>query len=212
MPTLHVIVSFDKLSDANLILLATAVSADFYGNAAFPSLPATLPTKAVLDAANAAFGLATANPGGPAQTADKKNKRDALIALLRQLAAYVQANCNNDDATALSTGFQTAKPSHAPAPALASVPVIRKITNGATGQLIIKADPVDNSYGYKARYATVTGGTIGPWVDYIGNLTDSRAMILGGLTPATVYSIEICANLGGSRTSDWSVAMQHMCM
>jgi hypothetical protein len=212
MPTIHVIVGYDNLTDNNLGNLATAVSTGFYGNAAFPSPPVTVPTKAVLDAANSAFGLAiaAANAGGPAQTADKNNKRAALTALLRELAAYVQANCNNDPAAVLSTGFQVAKTGHAPAPALQSVPVIRSITNGTTGQLIIHMPAVPNSHGYDVRCTPVgPGGATGPAVPG-GHFTDSRSMTVTGLTPGTLYDVQVCAHLGGNRTTGWSDAVQHM--
>jgi hypothetical protein len=214
MPAIHVIVSFDKLKDNDLGILATAVSTGFYGNAAFPSLPGTLPTKTVLDAANSAFTLsiAAAKAGGPAQTADKNNKRAALIALLRQLADYVQANCNNDPAAVLSAGFKVAATSHAPAPALSSVPVIRSITNGTTGQLIIHIAPVANNHGFGVRLTPLgPGGVPGPAVDG-GHFTDSRSMVVDNLIPGTLYDVEVCTHLSGNRTTGWSAAVQHRCL
>ncbi len=212
MPAIHVIVGFDNFTDNNIFNLATAVSAGFYGSAAFPNPPATLPSKPVFDAANSAFGLsiAAAKAGGPAATADKDNKRAALIALLRQLAAYVQANCNNDPAVVLSTGFKVGKTTRTPASELESVPHIRSITNGATGQFIIHIDPVPNNHGFDVRLAPVgPGGVLGPYQSG-GHFTDSRSMVVSNLIPGTLYSVEVCAHLGGNRTTGWSDGMQHM--
>jgi len=212
MPHLHVITGFGSMSDHAIETLASGVSTGLYGNSAYPTPPVT---KAVLDADNAAFGLAiaAAKAGGPTATADKNNKRTTLTGLLHQLATYVQANQGDNLATLLSSGFQAASTGHVPAPVLPSIPVIHSVTNGAAGQLIAHLEhPVPNNYGYDVRYAAVgAGGVLGAYQS-AGHFTDSRSMPVNGLTPGTLYSIQACTHLSGNRTSDWSVAVQHMCM
>ena len=44
--------------------------------------------------------------GGTVVTAVKKKKRNVLDGLLRKLAHYVQANCNDDVQLVVKTGFQ----------------------------------------------------------------------------------------------------------
>ncbi len=56
-----------------------------------------------LKAAQAAQAL-----GGSAATAEKRNKKESLIKLLRKLRRYVEDNCGDDAAILLSSGFQAA--------------------------------------------------------------------------------------------------------
>ena len=209
MPHLRVSLGFVHDTDNNLHNLASAVSAGLFGNAAYPSPPFI---KAVLDAANSAFDTAitAAKQGGPQATADKNNKRDTLVGLLRQLASYVQMKHGNDLAVLLSSGFEAVSTNHAPAALTA--PHIRDIINGGTGQLIIRVDPMANVRVFRARYATVgAGGVLGPFQD--GGLHgDSRHIAIGGLTPGTTYSVQIQAVAGGTHESDWSDPVSHMSM
>jgi hypothetical protein len=52
--------------------------------------------------------LAAQPHGGTAATAEKNNKKEALVVLLRKLKHYVEDNCENDPAVLLSSGFQAA--------------------------------------------------------------------------------------------------------
>ena len=216
MPHLRVSLGFANAPDHTVEETATAVSASLYGNAAFPSPPVT---KAALDAANAALAsaLAAAQQGGPADTAAKNGKRDILIALLRQLAGYVQANHHDDLATLLASGFDAVSSNHA-TPAAIPAPNIRDIVNGNSGELILRVGVIANIRIWKVRYAAIgapvaggSAGTPGPWQDG-GLQSDSRRIIIGGLTPGTVYSFQVQAIAGGSRQSDWSDAVSHMSM
>src|SRR5205814_592287 len=49
--------------------------------------------------------VTVAMSGGPVETAAKRNSRDALLGMLRQLATYVQLKCNNNPELLLSSGF-----------------------------------------------------------------------------------------------------------
>ena len=211
-PMAHIRVSlaFTRDTDTNLHNRASSVSSGLYtAPAAYPTPPIA---KAALDAANAAFDAAIplAKAGGPMQTADKNNTRDALLAILRQLAAYVQMKHGDDLAVLLSSGFEAVVTNHAPAAMV--VPHIRDILNGGTGELIIHVDPIANIRVFSAQYAAVgAGGVLGPYQN--GGLhNDSRHISIPGLTPGTTYSVQIQAVGGGSHISSWSDPMQHMCM
>ena len=208
MPHLRVHLGFTKAPDHSVEETGSAVSAGLYGNAAYPSPPVT---KAALDAATLAFdkAIAAAKLGGPADTADKNNKREALITLLRQLAGYVQANHHDDLAVLLSSGFDAVSTNRAPAAALAP-PHIRDILNGNSGQIILRVDVIRNIRVFQARYAAAgAGGVPGPYQD--GGLhNDSRALIINGLTPGTNYTFQVKAVAGGKMESDWSDPVQHM--
>ena len=207
MPHLRVSLAFTKAPDHNVEETAGHVSAGLFGNAAFPAPPVT---KAALDAANTAFSAAiTAQAtGGKAVTADKNNKRDTLVSLLRQLASYVQMKHNDDLAVLLSSGFEAVATAHPPAVLIA--PTITDIINGASAQLIIHVAAMKNVRMFKARYAAIgAGGVLGPWLD--GGLhTDSRHIAIGGLTPGTTYTFQVQVVGSGNLYSDWSDAVSHM--
>ena len=209
MPTLHVLTGFDSMTDHEVEELAGAVSANLYGNAGFPTPPVT---KASFDAASTAFSTAipAAKQGGPADTADKNNKRHALIELLRKDAAYVQENHGNDLAKLLSTGFKAASTNRAQSALPA--PVISGIQNGTAGQLLPQIATIANASGYEPRYAAIgAGGTPGPW--QTGQFApNTRALAINGLTPGTTYIVQVRALGGSTNYSDWSDPVQHMAM
>ena len=209
MPHLRVSLAFTKAPDHNVEETASDVSANLFGKAAFPSPPVT---KAALDAANTAFSAAITaqTTGGKAATADKHNKRDILVGLLRLLAGYVQIRHGDDLAVLLSSGFEAVSSGHAPISLQA--PTIRDIMNGNSAQLILRIMTMANVRMFKVRYAAIgAGGTPGPWLDG-GLFTDSRRMAVDGLTPGSTYTFQVQAIASGSIYSDWSDAVSHMSM
>ena len=206
---LRVLLGFSSAGDHQLEELAGSVIQKMTGNPAYLTPPVTLiAVQAALTAFTAA--IAAQQHGGTAATADKNNKRDALIELLRQLAGYVQANCNNDLATLLTSGFDAVSSGNAQQPLAA--PVIQNLDNGISGQLVARVKPVANARTYEIRYAALgAGGTPGPWLSG-GMCTNSRAIPINGLTPGTIYVGEIRAIGGSTGFSDWSNAVSHMSM
>ena len=214
MPQLRVQLGFTNATDQSLLDTTEAVLTNLYGNPAYDNsgaTPALIPpaTGAALTAARDAFLLAIGAQaqGGTAATADKANKRDTLVALLRQLAAYVQKNCGNNLATLLSSGFDAVSTNRASVPL--EKPLIREILNGNSGQLILRVKPVKNARAYEVRYAALgAGGAPGPWQS--GALfTNSRSMPINGLTPGTNYQFEVRAVGGSTGYSDWSDSRNH---
>ena len=201
MHHLRVSLSFTKAPDQTVEQTASDVSAHLFGNAAFPTPPVT---KAALDAANAALAAAlTAQAtGGKPATADKNNKRDTLVGLLRLLAGYVQINHHDDLAILLSSGFEAVATKVTAA--LLALPNIHDIHHGNSGQIIIRVDPMARVRMWKVRYAAIgAGGVQGPWQDG-GVHGDSRHIPVDGLTPGTNYVFEVQAVAGGENQSGWS--------
>ena len=209
MPILHILIGFDGMKDHDIEELAGAVSASLYTSAAYPAPPVT---KADLDAALAAFSAAipAAKQGGPADTADKNNKRATLIGLLRQLAAYAQSKHGNNLATLLGSGFQAASTNRAQS-ALAA-PIISGIRNGTASQLLPQINSIPNASGYEPRYALIAAdGTQGPWV--MGEFAAStRLLAISNLTPGAIYAVQVRAQGGTDSHSDWSDTVQHRAM
>jgi hypothetical protein len=149
--------------------------------------------------------IAKAATGGPPDTAAKNNARQGLLGMLRQLAAYVQINCNNDMATLLSSGFQAMSTNRAQT--ALDQPTGLVIENGTTGQLIASVGPVKNTSLYEGRVK----GPTGDWLPSVFT-GDSQHVEFNGLTPGANYTIQARALGGSTGQSDWSDPSTHMCM
>jgi hypothetical protein len=200
---LRVSLAFARLPDKELDNFTLAVKNSMTGKAAYPTPPVTL---ANLETARADFEqkIADAASGGPPDTAAKNNARQTLLGLLRQLASYVQINCNNDMATLLSSGFQAMSTNRAQTPL--DQPQSLVIRNGTSGQLVASVDPVKNTSMYEGRIKGVTGD----WMPSIFT-GDSQCVTFESLTPGSTYTIQVRA-LGGltGGQSDWSDPSSHM--
>src|SRR5215510_8461772 len=84
-----------------------AVLANVHKNKNFTALPVDQPT---LQAALTDFtaSIAATVQGGSQATNEKNKKKHELVALLRKLGLYVQANSNEDAAILMSSGFHAA--------------------------------------------------------------------------------------------------------
>lgn len=207
MTHIRVNLSFAGGSDQVVEDTTDAILENLYGNAAFTTPPVT---KVALQTALAEFNTAVGQQaqGGTAATGIKNQKRDVLVELLRQLATYVDQNCNNDLPTLQSSGFQAVSTNRVQQPL--EKPIIVTVANGMTGQLVVKVKPVPNAHSYEVRYATVgAGGALGPF-QAGGVFTDSRGMPVGGLTAGTLYKIQVRAIGGSTGYSDWSDPSEHM--
>ena len=202
--TLHVSLAFASLKDKELDDFATGVHDKMNGNASYPTPPATM---AVLDTARSDFEkkVAKADSGGPPDTVIKDAARQTLIGILRQEANYVEGTCNNDLATLLSSGFEAANTERRRLPLEQATSLV--IRNGTTAQLIARVAPVKNTKLYEGRAKTATGD----WMPSVFT-GDSQHIIFDGLTPGTIYTIQVRALGGSTGQSDWSDPSSHMCM
>src|SRR5436309_13857976 len=166
---------FAKLSDMELDNFAQSIIDSITGNATYPAPPVTV---ANLQTAKDDFTakIAAAQAGGPADTAAKNNSRQTLVGMLRQDAAYVQINCNNDMALLLNSGFQAQNVNNAQVPLTQPEGLV--IKSGTSGQLVAKVNPVRNTSMYEGR-AKVDGGDWLPSV-FTG---DSQHITFNGLAP-----------------------------
>ena len=195
--------SFGSFSDVALDNFAQGVIDSMTGNGAYPTPPVTL---ANLQTAKDDFTtkIAAAQVGGPPDTAAKNNSRQSLLGLLRQVASYVQINCNSDMALLLSSGFQ-AQSTNRSQIALEQ-PQGLMLKNGASGHLIASVNPVKNTNMYEGRIKGPTGDWMTPSV-FTG---DSQHINFAGLTPGTVYTVQVRSLGGATGQSDWSDPSSHM--
>ena len=208
---LRVMIGYTTLPDHRIEEIAGAVYAGMTAHAAdFPTPPPV--TMAELKTATTDFTTAVAaqDMGGKAATIAKNVKRDVLIGMLRQLAAFVQLNCDNDLQKLTSSGFEAVV--HTNAQSALTQPVIINVENGNSGQLLVRIKPVPHAKTLEARLAPIgAGNVVGPWVS-AGLFTDSRAMALNGLGAGITYKVEVRAIGGSTGYSDWSDSVEHMSM
>lgn len=145
--------------------------------------------------------------GGVTLTSIKNDKRAVLVALLRQLASYVQANCKGDMTILLSSGFPIQKPQRSPIGVLPA-PGNLTVTLGArSGELNASAPPIPGAAIYNWRVTTATA----PTVVVQSAQTTAASNIFDNLTPGVVYNVEANA-VGSAGPSDWSDPVPHMAM
>jgi hypothetical protein len=175
---------------------------------AFPKPPVDLATyKNAINAYEAA--IPAAHDGSKTAIAQKNKLRNVAVKMYIQLAHYVEANCNDDMATFLLSGFKPAATTQTP-PQPLPTPAIASVTQGPmTGQLRVKIRAVAKAVSYELRYAPVPsgGGTPATWThEGVGS---SKPAIIGNLTPGTMYTIQARA-LGRLGYTDWSDAVNRI--
>ena len=205
---LRVLLTFTRGDDHQVEQLGGSVNANLYGNKWFTAPPVDQPT---LQTALTDFttSVAAAAQGGIHVTANKNKKRHILVGLLRQLALYVQANCNDDLAVLVSSGFQAGSTTRARAPL--PKPVIASVDQGNSTQLLVTVKSIRNVRTWDVECAPVApGGALGQ-MQQLGGFTSSRSIPITGLTVGTTYSIRVRAVGGTTRYSDWSDPVSHIC-
>ncbi len=185
-------------SDAQLITDTENILTGLTGNASYPT-PA--PTLAVITTAKNAFANAVADAmnGGVALTTIKNEKRAALVALLRQLASYVQVACNGNLAVLLTSGFPPQKPNRTPIGVLQPPSSLTVTLGDRSGELYAIAAPVNGAAIYNWR---VTAADAPNTVVQTDQTTAARTTF-DNLTPGVLYNVE-CNVVGSAGPSDWS--------
>jgi hypothetical protein len=198
---------FRSQSAEQLVGMAEAVITGLTDNPAFPSL--TFDLKAVQAAAddlNAAL-IAQAH-GGPAARAERKNKQEVLVAVLRKAKHYVEDYCGNDLAVLLSSGFQPAATTRNLSPL--GNPSILSIDLGKSGELVLKVSPIARAKCYEMRMAVVGANRVPePWG--ATSLYTSSRIRIENLLPGTTYIFQVRAIGGSTRYTDWSNTVSRMC-
>lgn len=125
------------------------------GNAGLPNPPVAL-TLVDTQKADYLVKLAATAQGGTLATAEKNAAREVLAGSLRKLAAYVQSLAGNDLTLLLSSGFQPVSTNRAQTPL--PKPVVLRIENGATGQLVVRVQTMSNARAFETQFKNGTGG------------------------------------------------------
>ncbi len=189
------------MPDDTLITFSRSVHTQLYVAGGFTGIPVTA---AVLGAAVDAFADAKAAQvnGGKAATAEKNNRRDALVALLKQLAFYVQIASENDLAMVLSSGFQAV--SNNRTQVQLTKPSVLRVVPGMTGEALVTISTEQAARGCEVRVAEVdASGAPGPFRPVIAS-TSSRNIPVFELVPGRLYAYQGRSFGGATTFSDWS--------
>jgi hypothetical protein len=193
--------SFVSLPDTAIADFTDTIINALTGNAGFPTPPILLTTLAT-QKTDFLTKLAATAQGGTLATSAKNDAWGVLTDSLRQLAAYVQSLAANDLTLLLSSGFQAVSTNRAQSPL--EKPVVLRIDNGTSGQLIARLSPVTNARAYEGQ---IKNG--GNWLP-AGIFTQARRIELDGLTPGSTYTVQFRAIGGSTGQSDWSDPMSHI--
>ena len=192
----RVALSFARKVDTDLIAFVRNVITLMTGNTQYPT---PTPTLAALTTSVNAFETAVhdALNGGRIIIATRNAARVELLALMRQLAAYVQASCNADLLALLGSGFDAVR---APSPVgILPPPQNPRLTyTDKSGELMLKFDRVNNAVNYSVQTAPAATG---PWEDE--GLSTATRVVIGGLTPGETLWARACAN-GSAGASEWT--------
>lgn len=202
MAIYSVLRNYGRKSDGDLGDFGLHIGTEMTGNANFTTPPFTI---ASLTTATNKFiaAVAASLHGTPSDTLNKKNLREALIALLNQLATYVELTANNDPAIILSSGFSLASTSRTPlAPGMTS---ILSVTNVASGKLGLELAVADNAWVYVVEYTDLTTNVV-----KTQQFTDPHNVVLVGLVSGHNYSMRVMVMGSGNQNTEFCEAVTHM--
>jgi hypothetical protein len=184
------------LERANAVLAGMYSDPDDYGNP--PIDPAVFKSNVDLLNTRITSGL----DGGKQAIAERDHQTAVVVKMLHQLAHHAEANCKDDMATFLKSGFEAATKVKVKSQPLSQF--IRKILQGPNpGQLLVILVAVAKASSYELRWAaTGAGGELDSWVSQI--VAKSRPPVLvAGLTPGTAYAFQV-RSLVNAVYSEWS--------
>lgn len=191
-------------SDALLATNVSNIITKMTGNQNYSSpTPSLSVVSTALNAFNVA--LAAAADGGIALTLAKNARRAELVALVRTLASYVQLTCQGDMTKLLSSGFPAQKSTRQPIGPLPAPANLVLSLGVRSGELNAKVSPVAGASVYNWRISTSDAPA--QWQP-MGQTTAARN-VFTGLTPGTIYSVQVNA-VGAAGPSIWSNAASQM--
>jgi len=168
------------------------------GNPLTPNLPVKELALSGLQVAYA-NSITAAQQGGKVETAKKGTARAALLAALRQNAAYVQSLGLTNLEDIFSTGYDVVSTNKTQSPL--TTPVFA-LDNSFPGQITVALTAVVNAKAYQVQYSIGTG----LWQE-LGIYPNTRGIVLPNLTTATICNMRVRAIGGSTQYSQWSATV-----
>jgi hypothetical protein len=204
---IRAVLGFNAMTDANLVIFANNIIKALTGNTNFTTPTINLTTFTTTVSTYSA-AISAALEGGKNAKDVRDKQKTIVVNDLRQLAIYVEGNCNNDMSIFSTSGF-TAK-AKATASGPAAVPTFKSLDYGTKpGEILVSLKASAGARSYVLRYAPLTGTTPGAWT--VLNVASIRtAITIGGLTSGTAYAFQAQA-VGMLGLSDWTDSDTIMC-
>ncbi len=186
MATVKIIISFAKLKDDDLDTKSQVIINNLTGNANFAN-----PVPALADVTTARTNYVTAltdaQTGGKQETSAKNQARKALEDILRLLGLYVQANCQNNEAIALSSGFDIQRTA-TPVGVLAKPEAFVAENGPATGTMQVSCNKIEGArtYVFEVTEAPVTDASV-----WTSKYATGKAFLFDGLMPGKQYAFRM---------------------
>ena len=230
---IRAVMGFAAMAHANLVVFASAVLKALTGNTSFPNPTVPLTTFAN-DITTYSNAVTAALDGGKNAKAARDKAKKPVVNDLKQLAIYVETNCNDELAIFNTSGF-TAKTKPSPTGPVA-IPSFKSIDYGAhPGEILVWIKSTPGAKSYNLRYgampleaaaaagsATVsTPASAAPTAGAAPSATPSswtvlslanikKAVPIDNLNSGTVYAFQVQA-LGMKGLSAWSDSSTIMC-
>jgi hypothetical protein len=153
--------------------------------------------------------IAEALDGGTLAKAELKRRRQLVINMLRELAHYVEANCDGNEELLRSSGFEPAPTARVQTPPLSKR--IRSLRRGQnSGDVLAKLVDDREAFTYKLRWSVAPAdGEPETWTE-IPVTTTRPATLIQGLKPGVTYLFQARALLDSGYT-DWSDPVSYLC-
>jgi hypothetical protein len=195
---LRIALYFANYTDNDLNVFASLSVSCLTANPLTPDLPVKVPALGTLQVAFA-DGITAAQQGGKVETAAKNTARAALLAALRQNAAYVQSLSLTNLEDIFSTGYDVTSSNKSQSPL--TTPVFA-LDNSFGGQIAVDLTAVVNAKSYQVQYSIGTGA----WQE-LGIFPNTRGIVIPSLTATTICNARVRAIGGSTQYSQWSATV-----
>jgi hypothetical protein len=203
---IRVLLDVTRPSAADFLARSNAVYTGLNLNPAYPRPPVPMTEfRTAIDTYSAA--LTAALDGGAKAIAERNAAAQALRQMLRKLAHYVEAACNDDLTTLLSSGFQPVTTTRSrPLPVSDA---IRKIVFAA-GQAQVTLVKTPDAVSYELRWAAIdSGGSRGEWTTH--PVPSTLPFTVAGLIPGTTYLFQARGVTRQNGVTPWSESITRIC-
>jgi hypothetical protein len=197
-----------RSAPAVLLTRAHTVYTGLNGNPGFPKPPFPL-SDLRTEADHLQYSITEASNGGKRERAALKDQRQLVVNMLRELAHYVEANCNGDELLLRSSGFEPAPTARVQKPPLSGR--IRSLRRGQnSGDVVVKLVDDMEAASYQLRWTVMPlDGEPEVW-DVIPVAYTRPATVVKGLKPGVTYLFQARALIGSAYT-DWGDPVTYLC-
>ena len=194
---------FRRLKAEDVLTESLHIFTAFFASTYFTGSPAPAPAppvdQATMKAANDTLqsSIAAAATGAKQAITAKNHAKEAVVLILDQLAAYVQANSKGDMNAFMSSGFTPLSSAKTKTPPVSET--IRKIVPGAnSGQFAVTLMKFPHASSYEIRWGVPgAGGALPTTWTTIPVTSIKSAATITNLTPGVTYVFQARAVVNG---------------